>query len=610
MSMLGEALDRFRTADSPDPLRSGYEAETRKLMQRRVPVAVLIFLFFIGVSNVLDGYFYPQRATAIVFACSAYVLICLVQVIAVRRIRDVSVPVTQIATNLLSVCISIYFGVVQSTVEPMVITLALFVTGIGIFYPWGLRGQLGGCIGAFVGFPVALGLGAVPLSPIPSEFLGLVTAASVAGLGAYLIDRQRFSTYQHAIQSRQEQAFSAALVEVGHELAAATRDPRVLAEQLTEHARTLLGADWAFLYQRAWDEPVFRIAAASQAPPAATEEIRTLEISGETLPELLRVLEGPGTAELQRNGNTAGIGALLQRWQVSRLAVQAIGREQEIIGILGWCYTTRTTPFDARERRLMTAIANQAAVALQNARLMEEARRANQLKSEFIATVSHELRTPLSIILGYTELLRGDAFDPSCGEQAEMLDRVHDQSMQLLSLIQSLLDLNRLEAHRLPISIEAFTIGELMADVRHSVPQSWSKDGVLLHWKVSNEAAVLESDRGKLQIVLRNLIHNALKHTDTGSVTVTAEPRLDQRRIAFAVADTGPGITAEEQAVIFEMFRQGSRSSPGRGGVGLGLYIVKRLTEALGGQVMVDSRAGMGARFLVSVPIQPRDGRL
>ncbi len=233
---------------------------------------------------------------------------------------------------------------------------------------------------------------------------------------------------------------------------------------------------------------------------------------------------------------------------------------------------------------------------------MEETRGANRLKSEFVATVAHELRTPLGIILGYAEVLL-DGFAPGT-EQYDMLQRMAEQARGVTQLIQALLDVQRLEERRLPITRSAFTIGELMADLRGNLPPSWHHDGVVLRWEVPDAHIEIQSDRGKLEMILRNLLHNVLKYTHAGSVTVSCQARLNEGRVLFAVADTGPGIAPAEQALIFEMFRQGGGRAPGQGGVGLGLYIVKRLTEALGGQVSVDSCAGAGACFTVCLPLQ------
>jgi signal transduction histidine kinase len=231
-----------------------------------------------------------------------------------------------------------------------------------------------------------------------------------------------------------------------------------------------------------------------------------------------------------------------------------------------------------------------------------ESARANAAKSEFLATVSHELRTPLNIIVGYTDLLLDGAF-PGLDEQRDALGRIHQQSRQLLDLIQSMLDLNRLEAGGISLVCEEFPIVTALDNLRNGVPDSWCRPGVALRWEATDAATAMHSDRGKVEIILRNLVHNALKYTSEGSVIVRARPDPQRGRVDFSVIDTGDGIAAEDLAGIFEMFRQGSNGPPRGGGVGLGLYLVKRLTDALGGTVAVDSRPGTGSQFTVSLPL-------
>jgi signal transduction histidine kinase len=230
-----------------------------------------------------------------------------------------------------------------------------------------------------------------------------------------------------------------------------------------------------------------------------------------------------------------------------------------------------------------------------------ESERANASKSEFLATVSHELRTPLNIILGYTDLLIEGAFD-SEPERRDALQRVRQQSRQLLDLIQGMLDLNRLEIGGIRLVVETFAVAELLDQLRRNLPANWAKASVELQWRDSVPELTMRSDRGKLESILRNLIHNALKYTEEGAVTVTAE-RDGAGRVRFTVADTGQGIADDDMPRIFEMFRQGNSGPPRGGGVGLGLYIVSRLTQVLGGEIDVDSRIGAGSRFTVSVPL-------
>jgi signal transduction histidine kinase len=231
-----------------------------------------------------------------------------------------------------------------------------------------------------------------------------------------------------------------------------------------------------------------------------------------------------------------------------------------------------------------------------------ESARANATKSEFLATVSHELRTPLNIILGYTDLLIEGAFDNE-PERHDALLRVRQQSRQLLDLIQSMLDLNRIEAGGIQLVLETFAVAELLDHLRRNLPLNWAKAGVELRWEDAVPELTMRSDRGKLESILRNLIHNALKYTESGRVTVTAE-QDGTARVRFTVSDTGQGIAREDLTRIFEMFGQGNSGPPRGGGVGLGLYIVSRLTSVLGGRIDVDSRLGAGSRFTVAVPLE------
>jgi signal transduction histidine kinase len=164
-----------------------------------------------------------------------------------------------------------------------------------------------------------------------------------------------------------------------------------------------------------------------------------------------------------------------------------------------------------------------------------------------------------------------------------------------------MLDLNRLEAGGISLVIEEFALEDLLDRLRTSLPANWGKPGVELRWRLSEGRTRLRSDRGKIEIVLRNLIHNALKYTEQGSVSVSAD--VDARRVRFSVEDTGQGIAEADLGQIFEMFVQGNSGPPREGGVGLGLYIVSRLTNVLGGEISVESRHGEGSRFTVSIPL-------
>jgi signal transduction histidine kinase len=227
------------------------------------------------------------------------------------------------------------------------------------------------------------------------------------------------------------------------------------------------------------------------------------------------------------------------------------------------------------------------------------AQRASRAKSEFLSTVSHELRTPLNVIIGYTTLLLDDALDAGAGRDA--LRRIHHESLQLLDLIQAMLDLNKVEAGGAQVTVEDFRLGDLIESLRGGLPAGWCKNGVQLNWVTPTPDARLHTDRAKLQMIVRNLVHNALKFTEQGWVRV--QLALESAAMVLTVTDTGIGIDPKDQPVIFEMFRQGDGSDRRRfGGTGLGLHIVQRFVEQLGGTITVHSVPGMGSRFSVTLP--------
>jgi signal transduction histidine kinase len=237
-------------------------------------------------------------------------------------------------------------------------------------------------------------------------------------------------------------------------------------------------------------------------------------------------------------------------------------------------------------------------VALENARLVEELRSATQLKSEFVSTMSHELRTPLSVIIGYTDMLGDD--DLPADERPRLLRSVQRQSLELLELIEATLSLNRLDSGRDAVQLETVALADLLGALDADYAAMPRPPGATLRWEQA-PALHIRTDPRKLRIVLKNLIGNALKFTPSGSVVVSCTAEHGQ--CAFTVRDTGVGIRPDQLPVIFEMFRQGDGSdSRSFSGVGLGLYIVKRLVTQLGGTLSVASEPGVGSTFTVHLP--------
>ena len=279
----------------------------------------------------------------------------------------------------------------------------------------------------------------------------------------------------------------------------------------------------------------------------------------------------------------------------------ALRRGKELIGFQTAAYPGRTG-FSATQQRIARGIAQLASLTLDNARLLEELERANHLKSDFLASMSHELRTPLNIIMGYTDLLLDSDFGALTAEQSQPLPRVKKAAYQELELITTMLDVSRLAAGWLPVDVGEVCIPALVEELAtESQELLREKPGVRVEWHLAPELPLLRTDRTKLKVVLKNLLSNAVKFTDTGKVRM--EACACDGGIEISVTDTGIGIAPEVRPVLFDMFRQGDSSMTRRHeGVGLGLYIVQRMLELLGGTVAVESEVGRGSTFRVRVP--------
>jgi signal transduction histidine kinase/HAMP domain-containing protein len=264
------------------------------------------------------------------------------------------------------------------------------------------------------------------------------------------------------------------------------------------------------------------------------------------------------------------------------------------------------------EARTLRTVARLVSVAKENADLVGELRdnnfqleRANRLKSEFLANVSHELRTPMNAIIGYSKLML-DGLDGELNAQQEAdLQRVTTAADNLLGLINGLLDLSKIEAGRMEINVEEVDVHPIVEDVVALVrPQSDAKDLRVVADLPADLPTIL-ADRARFRQVLVNLMSNAVKFTDQGSVTVSASSA--EGWVTVSVADSGIGISKEAQAYIFDEFRQADASTTRRyGGTGLGLAISKRLVALHGGRIWVESGAAGGSVFSFTMPVHVR----
>jgi signal transduction histidine kinase len=229
-----------------------------------------------------------------------------------------------------------------------------------------------------------------------------------------------------------------------------------------------------------------------------------------------------------------------------------------------------------------------------------------EMKNSFVAMVSHELRTPLNAILGYSEMLRDAFYGPMNDKQANAADRILNNSRRLLDIVSDLLDKAQIEAGYLNLNISSFT-PQMLTENLHSVMDKIANDkGLALVSSIAPEMPEeMQGDPERIQQVMVNLVNNAAKFTDQGSIHVNLY-RVADEYWAFDVIDTGPGIAPEDQRYIFDPFRQVDKTATrSHGGIGLGLSIVKRLIDLMGGRIFLKSIVGQGSTFTVVLPFEP-----
>jgi PAS domain S-box-containing protein len=260
---------------------------------------------------------------------------------------------------------------------------------------------------------------------------------------------------------------------------------------------------------------------------------------------------------------------------------------------------------DELQARVQAATAE---LATQNELLRRQAielEQASRLKSQFLANMSHEFRTPLNAILGYTHmLLQGVAGDllPAVKRQ---LQRIDSNGRHLMTIINEILDITRIEAGKMPMQLSEFNLNELVPEVMTELDPVISRSKLTVAPKLCSDLPTIYSDRQKVKQIIVNLLSNALKFTHEGGIRINVGYNPAERTASVAVADTGIGISPENHEKIFEDFRQVD-DSPSRqyGGTGLGLAICRRLATALGGRITLESTMGVGSTFTLTVPVE------
>ncbi len=404
-------------------------------------------------------------------------------------------------------------------------------------------------------------------------------------------------------QIKEEGEVNATLARFGQEMLSSLNISAAL-DRLCQLTTEILDGDYGYTMLWQPTEKAYKIVAGYGETAEQTEARRAFSVPPERFAHLFSHLQQEGVVErLTKDIRDPIEQSILRRFRIATVLYFPLYHGGNIIGVQRVWYR-RGKQIYPRYKRIARGISQIASLTLANAKLFEELEHANRLKEEFVGSVSHELRTPLNILLGYNEVLQDKAFGPLTAEQERVLSRMNNSARELLDLVNTMLDLSRLQNHRAPRALEEVHLPSLFADLQTDIQQLANGSALTIEWRTEDALPPLCTEPIKLRMILKNLLTNALKFTEEGGVTVSAH-RQDNG-VLVSVRDTGIGLAPEMLQVIFEPFRQAD-ASPVRNkkGVGLGLYIVRQLVAMLDGTISVESKLGKGSTFQVWLPFGP-----
>ena len=597
MTMLRRRVPIRAAPRHPAPSLAARDTELRARTYFALWIALVGTAFF----AVGDAIF-AAAALSLLYPLKAFYLLALALAFrALPRARDAD-EITRVA--LAVVAVSLLFSAASAIIgrDPLttpVLCSAITLAGAALM-PWTVRAQCT-AVGLAVLAVIATGIandGGASLLAYPT-----IVVASCFGLSIYishLVDRYRAVAADAELRLRAEAHVSAALARVGRELIAALDTDEVL-DRLAQLTVEIFTCNASQTWMRD-PEGVYRVAAGVSDEPEELAALHALHLPEAAVGPLIERLRREGPVTLSPDEVAAlPTAGLSRRHAVGHVIFVPLRRGEDVVGVHTVVFRGAQATLDPCTPQLAVGIAQLASLALETARLVDAMNAADRLKTEFLANLSHELRTPLNVIIGYNEML----LDGGCGalndEQQTVLGRVQHNARELLALMGAALELSRHEGRGMPLVLEPVSVAILVDNLAREVAALPPLPGITFDSSVPPGLPPLLTDALKLRMILKNLIDNARKYTEHGRIALTASAVASG--VELAVSDTGYGIPAEDLTRIFEPFRQvgGGRA---RSGVGLGLFLVRRLAEALGGKVEVESRLGEGSTFRVWLPLR------
>jgi signal transduction histidine kinase len=427
--------------------------------------------------------------------------------------------------------------------------------------------------------------------------------------------KESYATLEHKVADRTRELSEAlsqlrALIDVS-QVINSTLDLEALLEAILAHACRLADAAGGAIYTFEESTEEFNLAAAYGMSQELIEAVRKVHRRLHDDSPLSQCVLKRSAIEITDLASKPAyqLRDTLMRADVRALLAVPLLREDAIVGAL-MVRRAHTGTFGSSLIDLMQSFASQSALAIQNARLFQEIEdksrqleSASQHKSQFLANMSHELRTPLNAILGYNELMQDGLYGELPLKTKEVLGRMEKNGKHLLGLINDVLDLSKIEAGQLALSLEKYSMQDIVQTVVSATESLAAAKQLPLNVVIADGMPNGRGDERRLTQVLLNLVGNAIKFTDEGAIRIAA--RANNGIFAVEVTDTGPGIPEAERGRIFEEFHQVDNSNTKKkGGTGLGLAIAKRIIELHRGRIWVESQVGRGSTFHFEVPVR------